>query len=143
MHACTQRVLVNMITVILRAFCFAPDYERDYCHASCLLFRARGLLGGGGSFRILEAVKRESVSDIEKWKASMPWMSLDELRLSFGFCQQVPESSMSLRAEARAKAVQKYCERLHMTQVGRVVCPWHGYLQDKHVSIHLIRASTC
>ncbi len=71
---------------------------------------------------MLESIKRESMSDIEKWKQPMPWMTLDELKVSFGFCQVVPTSDMSERAVARANAVKKYCERLRMTQVGWVVC---------------------
>ncbi len=83
---------------------------------------AESLCGvGGGSFDVLESYKREEKSDVEKWKASMPWMALDELKLSFGYCQQVPSSEMSLRAETRAIAVKKYCEKLGTVQAGREV----------------------
>ena len=91
--------------MIPRAFSFAPRQGN----------------GRAGSYKVLESFKRESVSDIERWQASMPWQTLDELKLSFGYSQACPGSDMSQRAVARAHAVQKYCEKLHMTQVGKRV----------------------
>jgi hypothetical protein len=74
--------------------------------------------GLGGSFAFLEALEEESTSDIERWKQSMPWMTEDELMISFGYCQLAPTSAMSERAKARSAAVVKYCQKLKMTQVG-------------------------
>jgi hypothetical protein len=69
---------------------------------------------------MLESWKQESQSEIEKWRALMPWMTFDEMATSFGYSQQVPDSPMSQRAWSRAEAVQKYCEKLNMTMDGRV-----------------------